>query len=232
MKRLLLTLIAVMAISILAACGSNNENESELEMGTSEQKQAEISKDELIDDDEVVVKVNKQEVFGNQYNFIYAQLKTQYEQMGEKTDLDELKETTINKIIEEELLAQEAEAKGVEVSDEEAQAQIDQLKDEAEDNLKTILEQFQITEDEFKARLRFEMTMEKYQDQHIDVDVTDADVEATYEDIKAENEEVPEFSEIKDQIKAQLYNEKINEQLGEIVDKAKDKADIKRVYKA
>src|SRR5699024_5191840 len=150
------------AISILAACGNSNDNASELELGSDEPQQAEVSEDELIDDDEVVVKVNDQDVLGNQYNFIYAQLKTQYEQMGEETELDELQETTINKVSEEALLAQEAEEKGVEVSDDEAQDQIDQLKDEAEDELNTILEQFQISENEFKHRLKFEMTMEKY----------------------------------------------------------------------
>lgn len=235
MKKLFLSVVAMVAIFTLAACGNSKDDSKNAsdENGAQQpqQEEVDISDDELVDENEVVALVNDNEILGDKYNFIYAQLKTQYAQMGMDAKDDEVQETTIDKVIEEELLAQEAKSKDIQVKESDVDAHIKEIKEESEENYQNVLEQFDMTEAEFKNRLLFEMTMEKYQDEQLEVKVSDQEIEEAYDDLKKENEDMPELDEVKSELKQQLQDQKVNEQLEKIVEEAKENAEIDKKLK-
>src|SRR5690625_2358836 len=127
MKKFLQMLAVLITLSIvLSACGGkdNNENDDEIT----------FSDHEFVDDEQVVVTVNDIEIFGLEYNYNYMFNKVQMHQFRQDTsDLDTIKTQTLDGMIDQEILTQEAEKAGIEVSDEVVDEQIDLIKEEAGD---------------------------------------------------------------------------------------------------
>src|SRR5690625_399558 len=107
MKKWLQGIIAICSILIISACGSSGDNE-QVEEPEIEEPTVEISDEEKLTDDEVVVLVNDNEVHGKRYNIIYPQIKMYATQMEEDVELDEIKERTIDALIDQELIYQGA----------------------------------------------------------------------------------------------------------------------------
>lgn len=220
MRKTILTLVGLVSLFlILAACG-NEEAETEEELV--------ISEEEKLSEDELVVTVNEDEVKGVTYNLVYAQLKLHALQTGQDVSDDEIKEKTIESLIDRQLLMQQADEEGMLVSEAEAKEELDLLKEENQEGLDTLLEQFQITEELFKHQLVFELTMNEYlvKKIEVEVEVTEEDVEEAYEEIKAENEDIPELTEIYDTLKGQVEATRTNEMLEEKINALKDESDI------
>lgn len=224
MRRMILSIVALGVIVALAACGSNEEDEA------TEQNQLgdtiEITEEEKMTDEEVVVLVNGSEVLGHKYNVIYPQIKMYASQMEEDVELDVIKERTIDALIDQELIYQGAEKEGIVVTEEEAEEKFAELKTENEDGLNSLLEQFHMSEDGFKDQLMFEETMEQYIDLMIDVEVEEEDIKVAYDELKAANDQIPEYEDVKEQIKAQLIKEKTDQELEAIVLDMKEEAEI------
>src|SRR5699024_4647117 len=179
-----------------------------------EAEQVEISDDEKVPDDDVVAVINDEDVEGETYNIIYAQLKSFATQSDQDVDQKEIQELTMNSLIDHIVLLQYAED------------EIDTIKYENEDNYKNILDQFQMSEDEFKEQLRFELTLDKFKEKKIDEDVSDEEVQEAYDELAEENEDVPELDEVEDQLKTNLLDQKTNEALQKKIDKVKEDAEI------
>src|SRR5699024_1031271 len=109
--------------------------------------------DEVVAEDEVIVRVNESEVLGNKYNIIYPQIKMYVTQMEDEVSLDEIKERTVDALIDQELIYQGAAKEGITVSKEEAEEKYNELKSENEEGLNNLLEQFHLTEQGFKDQL-------------------------------------------------------------------------------
>src|SRR5699024_5618030 len=222
MKRFIAGLLLVVLAGILAACGSDDEQEAE----NFEAPSVEISEEEKVDDNQVVAVINGEDVTGKTYNLVYSQLKLYAGQFGEEVDTEEVKRATMDSIIDRQLVIQQAKEEGIEVTGEAAEAELETLKSENAETCETLLEQYQITEEGFKEQLQFEMTMNEYMRQTIEVSVTDEEVEEHYEKAKEGNEDIPEFDEIKDQLKKQMLQQKTDEALEAEIEKVKEKADI------
>ncbi|HLR69921.1 MAG TPA: SurA N-terminal domain-containing protein, partial [Pseudogracilibacillus sp.] len=227
MKRYIVGSMLLLLAMILVACGSDNkENDTSQEAENALNQTVEITDEEKVADDEVVAIVNDDEVTGNVYNVVYSQLKFHSSQLGEEVDNEEIKEATMESIIDRQIVFQEAEAEGIDTSKEAAEEEFNLLKEENEENLTTLLQQFQITEEGFKEQLRFELMMDEFLTKTIDVSVSDDEVKEFYDEAKEENEEVPEFDDVKDQIKENMLNEKTSLALQEKVDEIKETAEI------
>ena len=224
MKRKFFTFIGLFIfVLLLAACGEkeNNEVQPEFEVPT-------ISDEEKLDEGELVVTVNDDEVTGVTYNLVYTQLKLHAVQTGQEISDEELKEMTIESLIDRQLLMQQAKEDGVVVTDDAATEELDRLKGENEEGFETLLEQYQITEKLFHQQLIFEMTMNEYLTDEIKVTVTDEEVEEAYEEAKKDNEDLPELVEIRDTLKSQLESQRTNDELQERIDNLKEKSEIER----
>lgn len=236
MKKYIVGSLLLILAMVLVACGDKDEEEKEEAKGEENPlaPSVDISDEEKVDEDEVVAVINDSEVKGGIYNLVYAQLKLQSAQLGDETENEEMKELTMESIIDREIVMQEAKEEGIDISQEEADKEFSTMKEENSEALETLLEQYQITEDGFKEQLRFELVMDEFLTKTIEVDISDDDVKEFYDEAKEEaeeaesEEEVPEFDEVKDQIKESMEQEEMTLALQEKVDEIKETAEIER----
>ena len=134
---------------LLGACSNKSENEESINEAPT------ISEEERLASDEIVATVNGEEVKGNVYNLVYAQLKLHALQMGQEVSDEEIIESTMESVIDRQILLQEAREKGIEFTEEDASEQLKQIKEQSSEAYETLLEQYQITEDEFLQILFF-----------------------------------------------------------------------------
>jgi|SRR5699024_10066997 len=231
MRKFLMLIVAISLLIGLVACdGKSDEttnNDEELENET-----VEFTDDEKVNDDQVVVTINGTDIMGTEYNSIYMQTKVRMHRFRQDvSDLDLLKEQTLNILIDQELLSQDAERIGIEVSDEEVDKQFTDAKEEAgDDQFTTFLEQYQLTEEDFKDQVYFSILHDKYLESEIPkVEVTDEEVKEIYEELKKQNEEFPDFDEIADRLKLELTMQKEQEKLQEKINELRDEAEIEKM---
>lgn len=214
--------IALIATSLLVACNDEEEQTNEANGAP------EITEEEKLADDELVAIVNGEEINGKTYNIVYAQLKLQAAQFNDEVDLDEIKELTIESLIDRQILMQEAKELGIEYTDEEIEKKFQEMKENNEEALETLLGQYQFTEDMFKEQIKFEFIMNDYMTEEIEVSVDDDELKEHYEKAKEDNDDIPPFEEIKDDLYRRLVQQKTNEQLEEKINEAKKEADIEQ----
>ena len=170
MKKGLIVFLSAILVFILAACGGDKKENAE------ETTQFEVPEEERVGEDEVVAVVNGEEVKGAVYNLVYTQLALHAHQMQKETENDELKEAALTSVIDRQIVLQEAKKEDIEVTDKEAEEHLKKLKDESGDELETLLQQYQISESEFKDQLIFELTLNDYMVKTVDVDVTEDEI--------------------------------------------------------
>ncbi|ASN07186.1 SurA N-terminal domain-containing protein [Virgibacillus necropolis] len=247
MKKMIMLVLALSLTIILAACGDDSESASDKSKEGSKDKKTEetaqpaaedvkITDKEKVDKDKVVTKINGEEIKGKQYNTSYAQTKTLMSQYGQDvSDVKNVKEQTLNVIVEQELIKQEATNKGIEVTDEEVQKQFETIKEQNADQFSAVLEQYNLTEETYKDQLAFELTLQKYMKQEIKgKEVTDEEVQKYYDKLKEqskgqEGQEVPKLEDVKDQIKGQLKQQQQQQQLQAKVEQLKKNAEVKHM---
>ena len=206
---------------------SSRSKETQVKKEKSRQK-VEITDKEKVSEDEVVASVNGEEIKGDRYNPTYSQLKITIGHYNQDvSDLDKLKEQTIDMLITQHLINTDAAKKGIEVTDKEVQKEFDKIKKENEDRLKTALEQFQMDEKQFKTMLKDNIITTEYTDKEFDVKVTDKEVKEYYNEIKEQSEEVAKLDDLEEQIKTRLEQEKASAQLQKRIDDLKKDAEIK-----
>lgn len=226
MKKFVIGLLVCLFMIVLVACGDDEKKEKEVDEAAG--PKLEITDEEKIDDNEIVAIINGDDVKGTTYNLVYSQLKLHAGQFDKDIDVEEIKNATMDSIIDRQLLIQQAKEEGIEITDETANSEFDTLKSENGDALSTLLEQYQLTESGFKEQLKFELTMNEFVEKAIKVSVTDQELEDYYDQAKEGNEAIPEFDEIKEQLKAQLLQQKTEEELQAKIDKVKEKAEIEK----
>jgi hypothetical protein len=232
MKKLLMLLTTITVAITLAACGNDDTDKEESEnseANTSEQAQQEleITDEEKLADDTSVAIVNGEEINGTDYNPIYSQVKSTMYQYGQDvSDLDSIKNQTVNILIDQALVKQDAEAKGIEVTEEEAQEELNTIKESGnEEDFTALLEQYNMTEEDFKNQLMDDLLTIKYVAE-FDVEVSDEEIQEYYDQLKEQNQEIGELEEVEGQIKEILVNEKQSEQLRVKVEELKEGAEI------
>ncbi|WP_156290285.1 SurA N-terminal domain-containing protein [Oceanobacillus salinisoli] len=235
MKKSIFYTIMISLVLVLAACNADDGQEDAQETGTDqvqeqeqpEQEPLEITDEERVDEETSVVSVNGQEVEGAKYNQIYTQIKTMMHQYGQDvSDTDLLKEQAISILVEQELINQEAEKKGIEVTEEEANEELETIKAETGDQFATILDQYQMDEEGFKNQLIDDLLTAKYMEQELDVEVTDKEVEEYYNQLKEQNGEIGEFEEVEQDIKSLLQEQKQSEQLQARINELREEAEV------
>ncbi|WP_100012189.1 SurA N-terminal domain-containing protein [Lentibacillus sediminis] len=230
MKKFLMLLLTAGLAMVLAACGneSSEEEAAPTEPAQQAQEPVEISEEEEVAEDTSVAAVNDTEITGEKYNPVYLQVKTQLSQSGQDvSDLQQVRELTLNLLVEEELILQDAAEKGIEVTDEEVQSQLDLIKEQTGEELTAVLEQLRLTEEQFKAQLTDDLTTSKYMDSEFEVEVTDEEVQEFYDQLQEQGSEVGELGQMEDLIREQLTMNKTQQLLADRVVELKENADVK-----
>ncbi len=243
MKKLILLGFALTLAIVLAACNDDSSKESkdneqedsaqteESAAGENEQAQqsTEITEEEKLDPEKAVVSVNGTEVMGDSYNSVYSMLKTQMAGSGQDvSDTEVVKEQAVNVLIEQQLIRQEAETLGLEVTDEEVQSEFDTIKEENGEQLTAVLDQFQLSEDDFKRQLADDLITNKYVESELDIKVTDEEVEEYYNKLKEQSgdQEVGKLEDLEPTIKNQITQQKTATELQSKVAELKEDAEV------
>lgn len=220
-KKLMIVSIAMLLL-ILAACGSSKDKESEQESEPKEPKEleeVEVSEDEIVPEDEVILEIEGEEIKGEQYNRLYKNTKIIKSANQDLNSLEDVKSDTIETLIYQTVLAQDAKSKGIEVTDEEFDEEFNFIQEENSEGLETLLEQFQMTEESFKDELRYNILYQKYTEEEFsDVEVDDEEVEAVYDELKEGEDDLPPLKDVHENIKGQLKVQKVDDLLTKRID--------------
>lgn len=230
MKKWILALVLAVGTVGLAACG-DDEPAEDTQPETETSEPVKLTDEEKMDEEEVVAVVNGTELTGNKYNPLYLQVKMLNQQFGQGDNEPEtVKEQTMIILIEQELIRQDAEEQNIEVADQEAEDELKALIAEVgEEDYESVLEENEMTEEEFKKQIKDDLITQKYMDEQFDTDVSKEEIQKNYDTLKEENEELGELEDVEDQIRELVAQEKETEQLQERLEELKEKAEIEEL---
>ena len=146
--------------------------------------------------------------------------------------LAEVKKQMLNDMINEKILLQNAEKGGFAATDFEIQTAYDQLAAQfkTQEDFQKELTARKVTEKEVKESIAKQMTLNKYVEQNIDlksVGATDEEINALYKNYSAQQKNMPELGEIKNQLADQVKQQKTRTMIFGFIEKIKKDADIK-----
>lgn len=259
MKKLKYPFIVGLLSVALAACGSNDASDSadkkedsktaqteEQQQQTKEQeKQMKEMQEKLekqqVDEKKTVALVNDEKILGSEYNQVLQTSQMQMQQMGQdpttKDAAKQVKDQTIDSLVGQTLLIQDATEKGYKASEDEINKQIEDAKKQydSEKEFNNVLKQAGLNMDQLKEQLGESIQYNKYVEKEIKADeVTDEEVKEYYDQYAKQAEsagsdqqqQLPKYEEVKDQIKGQLEQQKKQEKVGEQVEKLKKEAKV------
>nr|WP_253288777.1 SurA N-terminal domain-containing protein [Amphibacillus sp. MSJ-3] len=200
---------------------------------TDEQEEI-VTEDELLDEDSLVLIINGEEVYGDNYNLVYYETKNSMNQDKENAskDLTKIHEETMTTLIRQTLLAQDAYEKGIVITDEEVDAIYQETKAQfdTEDDFYQVLDQLPYSEEVFRDILAKSLLQQYYIDQEFDdIQISDQDVESFYALLKEEMEDAPDLDDIRSEIKSRLLQIEIQNALNDRLDQLLEEAEIEEV---
>ena len=244
-----LGLVLAAALLALTACGGGEEKSSggsAEEQPSQEQTSdgAQAPEPDLEGIPEVVAEVNGEEVTRDEFVAIYEaqfQQAAMQAQMGggEAPDEDALKEQTADSLVDSELLKQEAEERGIEVSDQEVD---DKLTELAKQNqlgsaqaLLDALEQQGTSEDQARDQIETQVLVEGLvADEGGDLEPTERELRALYQQAKQQQAQagqqggqpIPPYAKVKPQLEQQALAQEQGRIAEELVGELREDADI------
>lgn len=246
-SRSALGLVAAAAVLTLSACGGSGDSDSGSAGASDEPTAQDQSQDAGAGPDldgipDVVAEVNGEQVTKEEFVPIYEaqfQAAAQAQTTGEAPDEDALKKQTADDLVDTELLAQEAEARGLSVSDEDIDAELTSLAEANQlgstDELLAALDDQGITEEEARSQVETKVMVEQLvADEDGSLEPTEKELRALYAQAKKQQEqageaaqqELPPFAQVRDQIAEQAQTEQVNKVAQELVDDLREDADI------
>lgn len=216
LKKVLLPFFAgALALSLAACSGDDKGKDKKNEDASGDQAAIEEMQKKLdkqkIDEDTIVAVVNDEEVNGETYNVVLQNLQMQFQQMGQDPTSDEmataLKEQTLDTLVNQTLLLQQAKAEKIEVAQEEIDNEygmfIEQFGDE--ETLEKALKDEGMDAEALKAQISESIVFDKYQEKVAPAEeVTEEEIKNYYDEFSAQSEgeeELPPLEEISDSIK-------------------------------
>lgn len=250
MKKVSYTLIACLLSVGLAACSSNdakqdkqNDSANSKETTQADQKEQQKQMEEMqkkldaqkIDDQKVVATVNKDKITGSEYNSALSTIQGQLQQSGQdptsKEGAKAVKKQTIDALVGQELILQDAEKKGYKASDKQVDKQLKEEKKQFKDNaqFEEALKKSGLTMDQLKSDIADSIKYSQYVDKEIkSASVSEKDVKAYYDQYadQMKKQKAPDFKDVKSQIKKQLESQEKQKEVQKEIDQLKKAAKI------
>jgi len=251
MKKLMFTLITGLMIVVLAACGGNDEsteaknNDKTKTEENEQQKEQQKAMEEMqkklerqkIDEKKTVAIVNDTKILGSDYNGILSSIQGQMQQMGQdptsKEAAEQVKNQTIDSLVGQTLLLQEADKKSYKVSEADIKKRLDEVKKQfkTEKEFESALKKTGMDMKTLETQIADGLKLNQYVEKEISVGkITDEEIQKTYDQYaekgKTTGQEIPKFEEVKPQIEQSLQQQKQQEKLAQHVEELKKKAKI------
>lgn len=198
----------------------------------------------------MVAEVNGEEVTKEEFVPIYesafAQAASQAQMGGQAPDEEQLRKQTADDLVDTELLAQEAEARGLEVSDEDVEAELTDLAEQngmkSADELLKAVEQQGVTAEQARDQVETQVLVEQLvADENGPIEPTDKELRALYAQAKQAQagqsgqsgqsgqggaQKIPPFAQVRDQLVEQATNQEIGRVAAALVEDLRAEADI------
>ena len=234
--------LAVAALLTLSACGggSSKADPDSAASDSSSSSSSPSAGADLAGVPEVVAEVNGEEVTREEFAPIYsaqlAQATAQAQSGGQAPDEEALKKQTVDDLVDTELLAQEADSRGIEVSDDDIDAELTTL---AEQNgmksgtelLDAIAKQG-MDEETARDQVETQVMVERLvEDEKGPFKPSDKELRALYasaeQQAKASGSgKIPPFAQVRDQLVQQAETQEIGTVAGALVKSLRKDADI------
>lgn len=249
--RTVLGLVAAGAMLTLSACGGGDGDSASAgkEASASDSPSASASADasqgaepDLAGIPDVVAEVNGEEVTKEEFVPVYEsqfqQAAMQSQMSGQAPDEEALKKQTVDNLVDTELLTQEAESRGIEVSDEDVDAELTDLAKQnqmgsAEELLEAVAKNG-LTEEQARAQVETQVLVEQLvADEDGDAEPTDKELRALYAQAKQQQaqsgqkgQKIPPFAQVRSQLAEQAKAEQVGKVAQALVDDLRKDADI------
>ncbi|WP_191278535.1 SurA N-terminal domain-containing protein [Nocardioides flavus (ex Wang et al. 2016)] len=251
--RTALGLVAATSLLVLSACGGSGDSSSDAEKDSpasdSPSASAEAGSEGGPDLDaipDVVAEVNGEQVTKEEFVPIYeaafAQAASQAQMGGAAPDEEQLRKQTADDLVDTELLAQEAEARGLEASDEDIDAELADLAEQnglgSADELLDAVEQQGVTEEQARGQVEMQVLVEQLvADEDGPIEPTDKELRAIYDRAKEQQaqagqsgqggaQQIPPFAQARDQLVEQATDQRIGKVATALVEDLRADADI------
>ncbi|MDR0136575.1 SurA N-terminal domain-containing protein [Metabacillus idriensis] len=251
MKKVMLPLITGLMAVVLAACGGNEESKeaknddkaktAETDQQKDQQKQMEEMQKKLekqqVDEKKTVALVNDEKILGSDYNSVLQSTQGQMQQMGQdptsKEAAEQVKKQTLDSLVGQTLLLQEADKKGYKASDEDVKKQLDETKKQfkTEKEFEAALKKSGMDMKTLEAQIADDIKFRQYIEKEVPAgEISDEEIQKTYDQYaeqgKSSGQEVPKLEEVKPQIEQSLQQQKQQEKLAQKVEELKKSAKI------
>jgi peptidyl-prolyl cis-trans isomerase SurA len=247
--RTALGLVAATSMLVLSACGGGADSSADAEKDPSASQSSSAGADagagtepDLDAIPDVVAEVNGEEVTKDEFVPIYeaafAQAASQAQMGGEAPDEEQLRKQTADDLVDTELLAQEAEARGLEVSDDDVEAELADLAEQngmkSADELLKAVEQQGVTAEQARDQVETQVLVEQLvADENGPIEPTDKELRALYAQAKEQQaqagegaQQIPPFAQVRDQLVEQATNQEIGKVATALVEDLRADADI------
>jgi peptidyl-prolyl cis-trans isomerase SurA len=247
--RTLLGLVAAGAMLTLSACGGGDGDSASADQDASASDSPSASADaskgaepDLEGIPDVVAEVNGEEVTKEEFVPIYEsqfqQAAMQAQMSGQAPDEEALKKQTVDDLVDTELLSQEAESRGIEVSDDDVDAELTDLAKQnqmasAEELLKAV-EKNGLTEEQARAQVETLVLIEQLvADEDGSPAPTDKELRALYAQAKQQQaqsgqkgQKIPPFAQVRPQLEEQAKAQQVGKVAQALVKDLRKDADI------
>ncbi|MCF6377857.1 SurA N-terminal domain-containing protein [Nocardioides KLBMP 9356] len=245
--RTALGLLAATSLLALSACGGSGDSTSDKESDASAKDSPSASADagstdgpDLSGIPDVVAEVNGEEVTKDEfvplYEAAFQQAAAQAQTSGQAPDEEQIKKQTADDLVSTELLTQEAESRGIEVSDDQVDAELEDIAKQNQlgstDELLEAIEKNGMTEDQARNQVEMQLLVEGLvEDEDGSTTPSGKELRAIYAKAKEQaagqgGQEIPPFAEVKDQIAAQAEDEQVGKVAQSLLKGLRKDADI------
>ncbi|VEF49005.1 putative lipoprotein [Bacillus freudenreichii] len=248
MKKMMFTLITGLMAVVLAACGGNeesketkNDNKTKTAETDQQKKQMEEMQKKLdaqqIDEKKTVAIVNDKEILGSDYNSALTSTQGQMLQMGQdptsKEAAKQVKNQTIDSLVGQTLLLQEADKKGYKVQEADINKHLDEMKIQfkTEEEFRAALKKSGMDMKTLETQIADDIKIKQYVEKEVPAgEITDKEIQKTYDEYaeqeKSAGQEVPKLAEVKPQIEQSLRQQKQQKSIVQQVNELKKSAKI------
>ena len=243
--------LSVAAVLTLSACGGSDSSDSDA--GKDASASASPSTDASADAAEgpqpdldaipdVVAEVNGEQVTKEEFVPIYEaafqQAAAQAQMSGQAPDEEALRKETADNLVDTELLLQEAESRGLEVSDEAVEAELTSLAEQngmkTADELLKAVEAQGVSADQARQQVETQAMVEQLvEDENGPVEPTDKELRKLYDQVKEQQaatggggQEIPPFAQVRDQLEEQASSQETGKVATALVEDLRKDADI------
>ncbi|WP_374454553.1 SurA N-terminal domain-containing protein [Nocardioides sp.] len=245
--------LAVAALLTLSACGGSGDHDAKASSDSSasadpsSDPSGDAGSDAAAEPDldgipDVVAEVNGEDVTKDEfvpiYEVTFQQAAAQAQMGGEAPDEDALKKQTLDDLVDTELLAQEAESRGISVSDNDVDAELEALAKQNQmgsaDELLAAVEKQGMTEEQARSQVETQVMVEQLaDDEDGPIRPTEKELRALYAQAKQqqaqsgqEGQQVPPFAQVRDQLEEQARTEQVGKVAQSLIDDLRKDADI------